>query len=108
MCSRFNLNEGDFMEKMGIKETMELLDLAEHVAVKTVEASRDGLGVEDLTKLIDPQLWVKGRAAIAGVDQVGGEMKDLSIAEVRQLSDRVLQMVEKLLVAAKKPEAPVA
>lgn len=95
------------MEKIGIKETLEVLDLVEHVSVKTVEASRDGLGVEDLVKLVDPSLWVKGRAAVDGIGQVGAESKDLDISEVRALTDRLLVMVEKILEAAKKPVAPV-
>jgi hypothetical protein len=95
------------MEKLGIKELVEVLDLAEHVAVKAVEASRDGLGLDDLAKLVDPLLWAKGRAAFVGAEQVPAEAKDLDIAEIRVLADKVWGLVEKLVQASKKP-APLA
>lgn len=88
---------------MEIKETMEVMDFAEAVAVKVIVALKDGLSPADVAVLLDAELWAKGKVAVEGLAQIPGEVKDLSFDEAAQMSVKALKMAEAIVKAVKAP-----
>ena len=93
-------------EVRGIKEVMEVLDLVEHLAVKGLDAAKDGIGIEDIAILLDPTLFAKANAAIGGLGDADDELKDLSIAEIKLVLDRLVDITAKVLTALKPAPVP--
>ena len=91
-------------QKKGIQEVVELLDFAELAAVKVIAAGKDGFGLEDLSVLIDSELWSKGKLALEGVGQVGGEFKDLDGEEISLLVSKLFVMAKHIYDVAKAPK----
>lgn len=91
------------MEKLGIKESLELLAGVELVAVTGIEVAKDGLGMDDLAKAVE--LVKKSEVlveAVKGLNLVDDEVKDLDQAELLQLGAASFAMVKKIAAASKK------
>lgn len=93
------------MEAVGIKETQEVLDFADYLALKVIVALKDGAQLADLAGLIDLELFEKGKAAVAGFSAVAGEMKDLSEEEALVLSAAGIKLGFKVVKALKPTPA---
>lgn len=91
-------------EKKGIQNVIELLDFAELAAVKVIVAGKDGYALDDLSVLIDAELWSKGKLALEGVSDVGSEFKDLDAAEISALVGKLFVMAKHIYDVAKMPK----
>lgn len=90
------------MEKHGIKETLEVLDFANLLAVKMIAALKDGAQLDDLKLLLDAELHAKGKAALDGFAIVKEELKDVSLDEAPELALKGIKMAKDVLEALKK------
>lgn len=98
------------MEKVGLKETKEVLDAAKGLVLDSLKAAEDGLSLDDLNVLFKNLEPLKN--AIQGADQIGAEFKDLDVEEIKELVScgvdlvfSVIAGVKALSDAKKKAEA---
>lgn len=76
-----------------VKNLVEVLDLVVSLGKVVGEVVKDGkVNVWDLPKLAP--LWTSAQAAIAGLDQVVGEIKDLDSAEVETLMSKMVEVAQ--------------
>jgi hypothetical protein len=80
-------------EKVGIKETVEMIALVGVVAsLIAKELAGDGLQLSDAVKIImKPEFQSKLAEAVSGISAVPGEIQDLSKFEVLDISEFVLK-----------------
>lgn len=93
------------MDKIGIKESLELLNGVEILAVASIEISKDGFGADDIAKALE--LVKKSDAiieAFKGIDQLDDEIKDLDQAELIQLGVASFSLVKKIAASIKSKE----
>jgi hypothetical protein len=95
-------------EKKGINELLEVLDLAECVTLKLLQASKDGFDPSDLRLLLDADLFARGKIAAQGLSQVAGEVEDIDLDEAGLLALRALKLVKSIREQMKMPAAPSA
>lgn len=93
-------------EKVGIKETKEAILAITILGAFVAERAKDGFKLDDLTALVskfvlDADFKAKLEAGVNGLDKVGGELKDLDIAEIVELLTIVPELL-KLLEGFKK------
>jgi hypothetical protein len=94
-------------EKVGIKETQELLDVVGKLAVKIVELSGDGFQYKDAYDLAvfvlrDPGFKDLVWEAVKGVNDIPEEIKDLDVEEAGQLIAITVQGILQALKARAK------
>lgn len=89
------------MEKVGIKETLDVFEFAEHLSVKMVMALKDGIGLDDLRLLLDAELYKKGKDAVENIKLVDDEIKDLDLNEGEELASRGVLMAKNIAAALK-------
>ena len=100
----WNNKHGEKMKKeMGIDEAKELLIGINKLVLIFVRELKDGFQVEDLITIfsklaIDKEL----RDAIGGLDKLGGEFKDIDLAEGIELGQIALSMVPEVINELKK------
>jgi len=70
-------------EKLGLKETLEVVSAVQTLAVDVINASKDGLDVNDVAVLLKNVEPLK--EAVVGADVAVKELKDLDWLEVQQL-----------------------
>lgn len=90
-------------QKVGIKETKELLVGVMKMAVLLTNRLSDGFQVEDLSSILaamamDPEF----REAVAGIKELPAEVKDIDLEEGFELGMLVLKKVPEIIAAAKK------
>jgi len=91
-------------EKVGIKESLEFLDLLELLGVEVASALKDGFQGDDLAKLVVNVVMAEEfQAGVKEIGKIPSEIKDIDASEGVQLGIRALQMVPKILDAL-KPE----
>lgn len=86
------------MEQKSVKETIELLNGIELLAVAGVKIAKDGkVAVDDLPHLITLATNVSTLVdAATGVEQIPAEVKDLSQAEMIEIVSKVYAVVAKI------------
>jgi hypothetical protein len=95
-------------EVKGIQETKELLKGIIDLAKVSAEVLRDGAQASDLVAGFtaiqgDPVKKAEVAAALAGIQEVPAEIKDISMAEGIELAILLIQELPGLLSAFKKP-----
>lgn len=100
--------EGEKMEneKLGIKETMEMLEGLNELSLFVIQKSKDGLqakdGVELVEKLLlDADFKSKLSVAIEGINKVPAEIKDLDLNESFQLGKYEFEKIQEMVKALK-------
>lgn len=93
------------MEK-SVKETKEVLVLVGDLAALLVEVLKDGVQIADALKIADalmkkPELVIELKAAVAGIEEVPAELKDISLDEGVELAKVAAEVVKKVVAAAK-------
>lgn len=94
-------------EKLGIKETKEVVVAANELGAFLVERLKDGVGADDAMAVIaklqtDEAFKAKMQAAFDNVKAVPAEVKDVDLAEGMELAMVQLSYLPKILAAAKK------
>lgn len=95
------------MEKLGIKETKEVLDGLTDIGAFIIEKAKDGIqpqdGVDLVTKIIlDPEFKIKMDAMVSGIQHVPAEIKDLDISEGVELIKESHEGYKQIMEALKK------
>lgn len=86
----------------GIKETQELLDGVNELALIVIKHLKDGAQVEDVIKIAGELVASeKMKAALEGFDAVKDEVKDIDVKEAMELVVLQAQCVPKILEALK-------
>lgn len=88
--------------KVNVQQLKEVLDFVGYVAEKSVLALKDGVQVTDLAIVADLELFNKAKLALDGINQLGAEAKDLDLIEAKELIVMAIDIVAKVVVAAKK------
>jgi hypothetical protein len=93
-------------EKVGIKESKELLSGVMVLAGVLIDRLKDGFQADDLPVILsklgyDPKV----REALKNVQAIPSELKDLDVEEIVQLVMQVVLEVPKLIEAFKKEAA---
>ncbi len=96
----FKSNEGTIPNKYDLKNTMEIVDAAEYLTVKTVKASHGGFQLSDLIGLADKNLYIKVKDAAKDSRLVALELKDLTPEEKDQIVARFLEFAKNVAAAA--------
>lgn len=81
----------------GIKETKELLDGIQTLAVAAKKISHDGVSIADLPEALE--LLKKFDVlieAVKGIDELGEEVKDLDQAELIELGSKVFGLIKSI------------
>jgi len=90
-------------EKLGVKETKELLEGVLHLGLVLARALKDGVQIADAKAVLDALLKDEEvKEAVKGVKHIGAELKDLDLGEGLQLGKLLLDYVPKFLEAVKK------
>lgn len=94
-------------EKIGIKESKELLDGLNEIAIEIIQISKDGLQVSDAAQVVEdlikkPEFKAKLQAAVEGVSKVPAEIKDLDLSEGFELAQFEYEGVKKIMEELKK------
>lgn len=94
----------------GVKELKEAVSGVLALSVFMAGQLKDGVGLDDFAALLskwenDAEFKSKLKAAVDGYDKLKDEAKDLDAAEVSELLTVVVDYVEPLVDALKKPEA---
>ena len=97
-------------EKVGVKETKELLVVVGKLAVKIVELSGDGFQAKDAYDLSmfilrDPDFKGLVWEAVKGVKSIPAEIKDLDVEEASELVSVVIEGVIQALKARAESKA---
>lgn len=97
-------------EKIGIKETKELLDVVGKLALKIIEISGDGFQVKDaydiaMFVLRDPSFKGLVWEAVKGVNKIPSEIKDLDAVEAGDLVAETVGCIIEALKAREKAKA---
>lgn len=100
------------MDKVGIKETKELLIAINMLAVELIKLVKDGIQASDaavLVAIISSNEPVKNAlfAAFSNISAVPAEVKDLDVAEIVELVGAEVGLLPAILEAMKK-DASVA
>lgn len=86
---------------MGIKESKEALVGVNELSMVLIELLKDGAQFSDASALImklqDPEIMGKLNAALSGLKQVPGEIKDLDLQEGIELAMLQASYVPKIL-----------
>lgn len=85
----------------GIKETREAIIGVVALGVYIVSRAKDGFNMDDAADfaqklLLDKEFAEKIQAAVDGIDNVPGEIKDLNFVEVLQLASVIPEIVNML------------
>lgn len=93
------------MEK-DVKEVKEVLVAVGDLAALLVEVLKDGVQMSDALKVADalmkkPELIAELKAAVAGIEEVPAELKDISLDEGVELAKVAAEVVKKVVAAAK-------
>ena len=87
----------------GIKETLDVLDAAEAVALKAVALGKDGVQLTDgLALVADADIRAKVMTAVDGVREIKGELADLDDEEMQALIMRGVGLAFKIRSAVSK------
>jgi len=94
-------------QKLGIKETKEVVKAASAIAVFLVARLKDGVGVDDAMAVVskvtaDAEFKALMEAAIKDIKLVPAEVKDLELAEGIELAGEAAKMVPAILEVLKK------
>tara|TARA_R100000329_G_scaffold146339_1_gene132773 strand:- start:340 stop:624 length:285 start_codon:yes stop_codon:yes gene_type:complete len=90
-------------KEMGIEEAKELLIGINKLVLIFVRELKDGFQVEDLITIFSKLAMDKElRDAISGLDKLGGEFKDIDLAEGIELGQIALSMVPEVINELKK------
>ena len=90
-------------EKLGIKETNDVVLALFKVGVVLAKKAHDGLQVSDLAVLLaDEDVKKSLLEAAVGIEKVPAEVKDMDASEVVQMAVVVLEQLPSLLGALKK------
>lgn len=87
-------------EKIGLKETKEIIVAVKALAIDVIEGVKDGISMDDLTILF--KNMDKMKVAMEGVGEVGAEMKDLDMLEIKELVAEGMDLVFAIIEALKK------
>jgi len=95
------------MEKVGIKETKELLDGLNELSLEIISVAKDGLQVKDAAQIVmdimmKPEFKDKLAKAIDGVGIIPQEIKDIDLEEGVELVKFEYDGVKKIMEALKK------
>ena len=90
------MTEEKEVEKLGIKESMEILDGVKAFAIASAKVAKDGkISVADLTILVDlAKDFDKMKTGWVGADVAVKEMKDLDEMEVVALIAKMFEIVK--------------
>ena len=94
---------GDETEKLGLKESLEILHAAKALAVDIIHASKDGLDVNDVAVLLKNVEPLK--QAVQGADVAAKELGDLDWMEVQQLVSEGVALAFAVVEALKEKKA---
>ena len=98
-----NKHGGKMKKEMGIEETKELLIGINKLVLILVREFKDGFQVEDLVTIFSKLAMDKElRDAVSGLDKLGGEFKDIDLAEGIELGQIALNMVPQIINELKK------
>lgn len=90
------------VEKLGIKETSEMIDAVEKIAVAGMKISKGGIGMDDLVHLValakEMDQLMEG---FKGIGMIDDEIKDLDQVEIMALVTKMYGMVKAILDARK-------
>ena len=92
-------------KKLGTKEIDEIIDFMDELAVKGMSIMKDGLGLDDLPKILDPSLFNKAKAAISGMGDVDDELKDLDKEEIKHIISKLVDIGAHVIDELKKESA---
>ena len=82
---------------MDIKESKELLEGIEVLAVAGVSIAKDGINISDLAHLVSlAKNFDKLKAAYEGIDLVDDELKELDEKELMELGLLTLNMIKNI------------
>ena len=85
-------------EKKGIEEAKELIKGVNKLIIILVREFKDGFQIEDLVSIFTQLATDKDlREAINGMDQLGGEFKDLDWSEGIELGQILLGLVPEIM-----------
>lgn len=93
-------------EKLGIKETKEVLEAGHAVTLEIVKLTKDGIQVTDAITLatdllMNPAFKEKIVAAIENIKQVPAEIKDLDVMEIVEITKYEFENIPKIIEALK-------
>lgn len=93
-------------EKLGIKETKEVLDGLNTVAEEIISVAKDGIQVKDAAQIVEdlitkPEFKAKLVAAVDNIKGVPAEIKDLDLVEGVELVKFEYDGVERIIKALK-------
>jgi hypothetical protein len=86
----------------GIKEVSEVVKAVNKLSVDVIKGLKDGVQFDDIDIIIANIDSVK--QAIEGVDQVGAELKDLDLNEIKELVNMAIELVMSVIAAIKAEE----
>lgn len=82
---------------MNIKETKELLEGIELIALNGAKIAKDGINISDLAYLVDlAKNFEKLKLAYEGIDLVDDELKDIDEKELIELGVFAFNLVRKV------------
>lgn len=82
-------------KKLSLKETMEILAALEMLALAVKDIAKDGIGADDIVKLIDlAKNFEVISAAVKDADLAVEELKDLDQVEVIELITKLMAMIK--------------
>lgn len=86
------------MAKLGIQESLELLEAFDMLAVALAEAKKDGvLNMWDAPKFA--KVLVPAKKAVDGAEHISLELQDLDQDEAQELVDKMFETLTKLAAA---------
>ena len=94
-------------EKLGIKETKEVLDGLNVVAEEIISVAKDGIQIKDAAQIVEdlilkPEFKAKLVAMVDNIKAVPAELKDLDLSEGVQLVQFEYDGVKRIIEALKK------
>lgn len=107
-CSMMSVeNEGVKMEQVGIKETKEVLEGMNAIAIEVIAIAKDGIQAKDAVQLyedviVNEVFKAKMIAAFEGLKMVPVEIKDIDFMEAIELGKFEYDGVKNIIEALKK------
>ena len=97
-------------EKVGIKETKEVLIALMQLSAILAESFKDGVQAHDFAEIIvkfqaNPELQAKFMAAYSDINKIPSEVKDIDVAEGIDLVIALLPEIKNLINVIKAPKA---
>lgn len=94
-------------EKMGIKETQEMLAGLNMVSLFVIGRVKDGIDMSDAAAVVEKLVMDQEfksilASAIEGVNKIPAELKDIDLSEALQLGQYEVEQVKKIIEALKK------